>query len=777
MAKQQYKSKEIVFDPNQLFFDMYEFYMLNKDNLNPLTNEPSRIEIACAGSGRSGKSFSIYQLIYTLCCANNHERAVDKSVEPLSCYVVRKTLKSSRELAFKEDFKSCLRFMRDFQQNCVTGENQSPVYDCYGSTIKFIGMDGEEELGKSDIIFYNEVLDEDNEERFEDMILRCKKLVLTDWNPKYSFHWVFKREGRFNTFFTKTTFWDNKFCPASFKAEIMSRCPYDFSDWDFENKRWKTEDENLRPINTINEKNGTINKRRWLIYGEGEQCPEAGAIYQNYKWVDEFPESGFDEVALSIDFGFACFEGNTPIFTNIGEKYIKDIKQGDFVLTSSGYNKVLKVNRNGIKKVYEIKFGFDFGYRKINCTFDHKFKTTKGWKQLKDLTQTDVLYLNAFTMEKDMCEDHIQNTLTTSMQQVQKKYCIEKFGKLLMAKFQKIKLFTILIAIHTTTKLQTLCLRQYLNTQKYTDILKGVSEKMDTQKRIGIREGLLLLKNYNLLEKSVHPVEVNLLRQTLIRNIVQVNVITNINTHLLNLASRIFVSFAELLSKGISILNKELVHQSVDTPLLAKIEEITELNSYYTEVFDLTVENEHEYFANGILVHNCDPTVLGRTGRQDRKLWDECMSYEPTPTPQDCFDVVSVGLEVEEARRIKEYASQGITYNGNMFIWCDSADKDRDDEEYVIRLNEIARAKKRRWNFIKTSKIGIRLGIDIVQSYDLHFVKNQNVKMELENYVWKIIEGRVTNIPIDKLNHNLDRLRYAVVDGITDRKKRNEAYE
>lgn len=478
MAKQQYKSKEIVFDPNQLFFDMYEFYMLNKDNLNPLTGEPSRIEIACAGSGRSGKSFSIYQLIYTLCCANNHERAVDKSVEPLSCYVVRKTLKSSRELAFKEDFKSCLRFMRDFQQNCVTGENQSPVYDCYGSTIKFIGMDGEEELGKSDIIFYNEVLDEDNEERFEDMILRCKKLVLTDWNPKYSFHWVFKREGRFNTFFTKTTFWDNKFCPASFKAEIMSRCPYDFSDWDFENKRWKTEDENLRPINTINEKNGTINKRRWLIYGEGEQCPEAGAIYQNYKWVDEFPESGFDEVALSIDFGFSN-----------------------------------------------------------------------------------------------------------------------------------------------------------------------------------------------------------------------------------------------------------------------------------------------------------DPTVFGRTARVDKKLWDECMSYEPTPTPQDCFDVVSVGLEVEEARRIKEYASQGITYNGNMFIWCDSADKDRDDEEYVIRLNEIAREKKKRWNFIKTSKIGIRLGIDIVQSYDLHFVKNQNVKMELENYVWKIIEGRVTNIPIDKLNHNLDRLRYAVVDGITDRKKRNEAHE
>ncbi|MGL4662068.1 MAG: hypothetical protein ACRCV7_00075 [Culicoidibacterales bacterium] len=426
----------------------------------------------------SGKSFAAYQLIYTLCCQNNHDRARDKNVEPLSCYVVRKTLKSARETAFKEDFKTLLRAMHDFQEKCVTGENQSPVYDCYGSTIKFIGMDGEEELGKSDIVFYNEILDEDNEERFEDMILRCQKLVIADWNPKFTYHWVFRWEGRFNTLFTKTTFWDNKFCPPQFKAEIMSRCPYDFSDWDFEKREWKTKDETLRPINQLNEKNGTINKRRWLIYGEGQQCPEAGAIYQNYEWVDEFPESGFDEVALSIDFGF-----------------------------------------------------------------------------------------------------------------------------------------------------------------------------------------------------------------------------TN------------------------------------------------------------------------------DPTVLGRTGRVGKELWDECLSYEPTPTPQNCFDLVSVGLEVEEARRKKEYEKQGLAYNGNLFIWCDSSDKDRDDEEYVLRLNEIARANKKKWNFIKTSKIGIRLGIDIVQSYKLNFVKNPNVKMELENYVWKIVEGRVTNIPIDKLNHNLDRLRYNCVDGITDRKNRTAVDE
>lgn len=51
MAK-QYKPKEIVFDPNQLFFDMYAFYMQNKDNLHELTGEVGKVQIFNQGSGR-----------------------------------------------------------------------------------------------------------------------------------------------------------------------------------------------------------------------------------------------------------------------------------------------------------------------------------------------------------------------------------------------------------------------------------------------------------------------------------------------------------------------------------------------------------------------------------------------------------------------------------------------------------------------------------------------------------------------------------------------------
>src|SRR5690606_19760034 len=36
-----------------------------------------------------------------------------------------------------------------------------------------------------------------------------------------------------------------------------------------------------------------------------------------------------------------------------------------------------------------------------------------------------------------------------------------------------------------------------------------------------------------------------------------------------------------------------------------KLVDVNVLESWYEEVFDIMVEDEHEYFANGVLVHNC----------------------------------------------------------------------------------------------------------------------------------------------------------------------------
>ncbi len=445
--------QEIVFDPNPLFYDMGNFIVDNKHAVDPETNSEGVIMIFNEGSSRSSKTWDAFHLIVKMCDENKFVR------NPLIIYVVRKTLKSCREIAFKTDFKTCLKTIGIWDDKNCYGENQSPIYNLWGNEIRFVGMDGDEELGWSDIIFFNELLDIDDENRFKDSILRCKKIVIGDWNPKYTYHWVFKWEGRFNVLFTKTTFRNNKHLDVKVKNTIMESCPWDFSDYDEELGKWKHDNEEDRPVNERNLRNGTINKRRWLVYGEGERCPEDGAIYTNYEWIDKFPEDGLDDVAIGCDFGF---------------------------------------------------------------------------------------------------------------------------------------------------------------------------------------------------------------------------------------------------------------------------------------------EN--------------DPTALVRVGRSGYHLYIDLMTYENTPTAVECFDLIRFGLKEEQIRsNIDE-----------LWVHCDSQDKNRDDESYVVILNQIACERNLYWNFVKTQKKGITFGIGVVKSFNLHFVKNPNMKIELENYIWKIIEGRQTNIPIDKNNHALDALRYAVVDNYLD---------
>jgi phage terminase large subunit len=59
----------------------------------------------------------------------------------------------------------------------------------------------------------------------------------------------------------------------------------------------------------------------------------------------------------------------------------------------------------------------------------------------------------------------------------------------------------------------------------------------------------------------------------------------------------------------------------------------------------------------------------------------------------------------------------------------------------------------------------IRNGIDIVKRYRIHVVKgSSNLIRELKSYCWVMdMDGKSLNVPIDKLNHLLDPLRYVAL--------------
>ncbi len=102
--------------------------------------------------------------------------------------------------------------------------------------------------------------------------------------------------------------------------------------------------------------------------------------------------------------------------------------------------------------------------------------------------------------------------------------------------------------------------------------------------------------------------------------------------------------------------------------------------------------------------------------------------------------------------------AKGFT-KGNQYITCDSADP------RLINLlaNNGVRA-------IPTNKNATSIVSDIhwLQDYEIIVdVRCQNFKNEIEQYHWKEDKyGNVLEIPVDKLNHLLDALRYALNDEI-----------
>lgn len=87
-------------------------------------------------------------------------------------------------------------------------------------------------------------------------------------------------------------------------------------------------------------------------------------------------------------YGYSCFRGDTLISTDKGEKPISDVKEGDLVLTTEGFKKVLKNVNQGVKDCIKVTVdNID-----IYCTPDHRFiDKFNNEIDAKDLTKETLL--------------------------------------------------------------------------------------------------------------------------------------------------------------------------------------------------------------------------------------------------------------------------------------------------------------------------------------------------------------------------------------------------
>lgn len=224
------------------------------------------------GSSRSGKTFDTADFLYDIC---------GTSPVPLKIYAYRATLQDCKEKTL-DDFRKKLQLRGVYDPNCMRGENILPEYRIRDSVIRFRGLDKMDikEGHDCDIVYFNEMLDGVSKAQFDNITMRCTRMVIGDWNPKYTEHWAFGMEGQPDTVFTHTTYKDNLFCPEGVRRTIESYEPIP---------------ENIDA--------GTADEWRWKVYGLGVRAAQEGLVFPNIDWIDEFP-ADVERVALGLDFGF-----------------------------------------------------------------------------------------------------------------------------------------------------------------------------------------------------------------------------------------------------------------------------------------------------------------------------------------------------------------------------------------------------------------------------------------------------------------------------------------
>ena len=286
-----------------------------------------------------------------------------------------------------------------------------------------------------------------------------------------------------------------------------------------------------------------------------------------------------------------CFPAETKILTANGEKPIFEVTTDDYVVTRQGLKKVLKAWCKGTKTVIT-RYG-------ISATPEHLiFTVNKGWVRLDSLNDDDTIVVS--TIKETSCENHLslmgehitdtqtQSNLVTggtspripNGKKIQGHYT-ETFGNSIMGQYQMDTMSITLTEIVQTTLSQISNAYPLLHTKSNTQQSEVCAGKHQSDLSI-LQESEILQKHGTVAQKGL-PGTKNTQNEVL-GKICQTNVVLS----------------AERLSSRKSQYNSCVEMSGAITS------DKPELQERNVPVYDLMVEGCHEFFANGVLAHNCD---------------------------------------------------------------------------------------------------------------------------------------------------------------------------
>ena len=319
-----------------------------------------------------------------------------------------------------------------------------------------------------------------------------------------------------------------------------------------------------------------------------------------------------------------CFVAGTKISTLFGDKSIEDIKIGDFVITPNGFNKVIRSMDNGIKKVIDIiglkgtpnhpvfhayKGLVDLSYFcynpskvsrlskggllkwKYQLLLHSMRKNTKEWVGKENITLVNLIPIKERKILKDF---------------------MWRFGYFIInGQFQKAIIFIIRMAILSITtyliwnvyQLSNIlrCQRSLIKKRILGIFVRlgnwlryGISQKKEDRgmEFMGKKHGLIShIKNTNVnfVSKTFHPEAI--LHQNFVVTITGNNIPLN-QESIPRKDNVLYVETSLRLQKDGS--RQKDVHLNAELLLDTAV------------VYNITVDKAHLYYANGVLVGNCD---------------------------------------------------------------------------------------------------------------------------------------------------------------------------
>lgn len=525
--------------------------------------------------------------------------------------------------------------------------------------------------------------------------------------------------------------------------------------------------------------------KRTCVHDLLQALDNSKTFYKYHKDINQIEIGDVTIVLQAIEdpssiYGLNCLTSDTRVIVRregkVRKVRINKVLIGDEVITRKGWKPVSAVLDRGMKKVQKVKYG----KYSVHCTSDHRiFDVTSNsftsvssltnmskcatlgsevneWNRLNEL-QTRLCLLTEFIT---ICRSQgIMNVHQTIARKVMEA-CIEMSTWLALVKYQKGISFITKTTIELIMKLATLFALKILHTEKITGLTQNAkkdSERLQKSvfaqrlmstnaKFVEVCLNLALLaantvqkfalkkqeiknaenrESYNALKKNVLYVVRSSLQKAevlLRKDSVRLNVrkqtrrggIKKDTLVVGSLLTQGLVRFVENLSLLITVAQQH-AHSTVPTLSVGK------LSRKEKHVYDISVEDEHEFYGNGILLHNCSciyvdeldelpaeiamEAVRSLNERLRQQLVDERPPYAKWTT-------TSQGLK-GLYQTVMQFKASGIPY---MIIRARTRDNIYLPKEYVDSMYAMYNEKERRC-FLEGEFLSVDSGL-VFPDYD-----------------------------------------------------------